>query len=47
MQHAGFIFAAYAAAALILGALAAVSVFDHIRQKKKLAALNDQAGGDE
>ena len=37
--HAAFILLSYAAAGLIIGGLALGVVIDHLRQKRKLAAL--------
>jgi len=43
--HTGFILAAYAAAALVLGGLTASILLDHRRQARLLAALEQRGVG--
>jgi heme exporter protein D len=43
--HAGFIVAAYAAAAVVIGALVAWVVLDHRAQSRALAELEDRGIG--
>jgi heme exporter protein D len=43
--HAGFIFAAYLAAAVILGGLAAAILLDRRAQRRALAALEERGVG--
>lgn len=43
--HAGFILAAYLAAAVILGGLAAAILLDRRAQRRALAALEDRGAG--
>ena len=43
--HAGFILAAYLAAAVILGGLAAAILLDRRAQKRALAALEERGAG--
>lgn len=43
--HAGFILAAYLAAAMILGGLAAAILLDRRAQKRALAALEERGAG--
>jgi heme exporter protein D len=43
--HAGFIIAAYAAAAVVIGALVAWVIFDHRKQSRALAELEAKGIG--
>ena len=43
--HAGYIIAAYASVALVIGGLALAIILDHRAQKRALAALEERGAG--